>query len=130
MDGVGDLDSVFAGAFGFEECGVGFPHEIFGGVMGLELAQAYTDRGIDPLIVERDGIFGDHFQESLGDNEGIGERGVGEDDGELIAAVACRDIRFANAVNDMPCHVEEDGVTGAVSVLVVDLFEVIQVDHN
>lgn len=72
MDGVGDVDTVFSGAFCFEECGVGIPHEIFGGVIGLELAQAYTDGGVDPFIVAGDGIFGDHFQEALGDNEGIG----------------------------------------------------------
>ena len=30
----------------------------------------------------------------------------------------------------MLCDVEEDGVTGAVTVMVVNVFEVVEVDHN
>ena len=98
MDGVGDVDLVFSGAFGFEKGRVGVAHEIFCGVVGLELAQAYADRGVDLLIIDCDGGVGDHCQEALGDNEGIGEAGIWQDDGELVAAVTCGDIRFTNTI--------------------------------
>ena len=93
----------------------------------LDAALSYVPEGSWPDLAKR---ALNRLEESLGDNEGIGETGVGEDDGELVTAVACRDIRFADAVSDMPCHVEEYGVSGSVSMLVVDLFEVVQVDHN
>ena len=58
-------------------------------------------------------------------------RRVGKDDGELVSAVAGRDIELGAKLRaEHSGHLPQDGVAGQVPVTIVEGLEVIKVDHQ
>ncbi len=54
----------------------------------------------------------------------------GEHDDELFASVAAYKVFGADTANQKGCGLAQDGVTSIVSVSIVELLEVIQIDHQ
>ena len=58
------------------------------------------------------------------------DRGVREDDRELLAAVAARDVAGTERVREEVADALEDEVAEGMAEVVVQLLEVIEVDHD
>ena len=54
----------------------------------------------------------------------------GREDEELLAAPAHDEVAVAHGGTDAPPHFDDDGVAGRVAVPVVDVLEVVDVDHH
>ena len=79
---------------------------------------------------ERDGRPGQDAAEHLRDDaSGVGG-GVRQDEQELLAAVAALDVRAAEHLTKQPSGAREHGISGQVAVLVVDVLEAIEVEHD
>ena len=68
--------------------------------------------------------------EALGERERAREVAGGEDDRELLAADAADDVRRADGGAQHVRHLEQQLVADAVAVHVVDLLEVVEVEHH
>ena len=68
--------------------------------------------------------------QSIGGLEGIGRVRVRQDDGELVTADAEGTVTVAECVPDAVGHTHEETVAGRVSLAVVDLLEVVEVDEQ
>ncbi|XWK48326.1 hypothetical protein RBB78_12585 [Tunturiibacter empetritectus] len=65
-----------------------------------------------------------------GDDEGVGRGGVGKDEEKFVAAEAAEGVIGAHTAGDGGDDVAEGGVAGCVSGVVVDGFEVVDVDEG
>ena len=70
---------------------------------------------------------GDAVADTFGDRRRVAGVGVDEDHGELLAAVARRDVDVADRRLDDAGDATQGRVAGAVSVLVVEGLEVVEV---
>ena len=67
----------------------------------------------------------------LGDRDRTGQVGLGEHDGKLLAAVARHDIACPHRrFGDRLCDLLQARVAREVTVAIVELFEVVDVDHH
>src|SRR5213079_2587004 len=76
-------------------------------------------RGADP----GDGELGDPLPDPLGDLEGLGGCGAGEQQGEFLTAEPAAQIAVAQQIPHGGRDRGEDGVSGEMAVSVVDGFE-------
>src|SRR6185295_10662841 len=67
---------------------------------------------------------------AFGDGEGAGEVGLGEEDGELLAAVAGDDVGLADGLAEGGGQVAEHLVPHLVAVGLVDVLEVVEVEEE
>ena len=107
---------------------VGSLDEVHREVLGREHRHADADGGalvelLDPVVLGREA-------DSLGDREGLMPVGLDEDDGELLAAIAAGGIGRPQPVLQDGCHRPQHFVADDMSVAVVDLLEVIDVDEQ
>jgi hypothetical protein len=127
---VGDFEGIFAGLFGGVEGLVGPAGDFVGGVVGVVLADAYTDGYGNLLFVDGNGGACDDCDHTLGDDGGIAKGGIVQDNGELIAAIAGSGINLANGFLDAYADFLDDLIAGAVAIVVVDMLEIVDIDHN
>jgi hypothetical protein len=55
---------------------------------------------------------------------------LGQQNRELVAAQTPNAVRDTHALREHTSHLDQDAVARRVSILVVDLFEVVQIDHQ
>ncbi len=65
-----------------------------------------------------------------GHGDGAGEIGVREDDGEFVAAEAGEEVGRTEGLPNRAAELRQDDVAGRVSERVVDLLEVVDVEHQ
>ena len=90
--------------------------------------QAHRHWKIFPLEAEslpQDGMAG-----PFGSQAGVFERRVGKNDRELLAAITRHEVRAAHGLHEHTRYLAEDGIARGVPAFVVELFEVIQVEHH
>src|SRR5690606_8250844 len=100
------------------------------GVEGVERVAGDAEAGggpeVDLLELERF----DRGTELLGDLERAVVVGAGQQQEELLAAVAAADVAAAQRGVDRLADAREDVVAGAVAEAVVDLLEVVEIEHH
>src|SRR5216684_2665581 len=107
-------DAVAAAALGLVEGVVGGGAAVNAGVAGLA----------------GDGELGEPLADPLGDLEGLGGCGAGEQQGEFLAAEPAAQVEVAQQVPHGGGDRGEHGVSGEVAVSVVDGFEVVDVSDG
>src|SRR3989449_5648483 len=135
--GAADLladDPVFPGALGAKEVLVGSLEERERVVL---LGSVRRDTGADRQRLGRHAVrlvsvravadFGEH---PLGHRAGGVEVPFRDNDAELVAAVADHHVGLAAVALDEVGEMSEDAVTDAMAVVVVDHFEVVEVEHD
>ena len=86
------------------------------------------DRELVALVLER--LVGDEPADLLAERARAGDVGLGQDRGELLAAVAREQLLATDAAEQPARHLAQHVVAGEVAVLVVDRLEVIDVEHQ
>ena len=99
-------------------------------VVLVEQRDADGDRHADDLALEDEAALLDLLAQPLGERARALEVRLREDDGELLAAVAREDLVAPDALLDDARHLLEDVVAREVAVDVVDLLEVVDVEHQ
>ena len=94
------------------------------------MRRADRDGHADGLALEDEAALLDLLAQPLGQRARPLEVGLRQDDGELLAAVAREHLVAADALLDEARHLLEDVVAGEVAVDVVDLLEVVDVEHE
>ena len=137
-----EVETVFSGAFGFEEGLVGLFDEFIGGagVPGEGGESAGDGQGALGLGSEFGELVAvEHFAEAVHDGEGgsgvfaagrTGRLGIPEDEGEFIAAESGGEVLSADALSDEDGGFAEDFIAGWVAVAVVVVFEVVEVEDD
>ena len=87
-------------------------------------------RGRDRHVGARQGDLGDRRPDPLGDLERRGNPGVGEQDRELLPAVAAGEVPGPQHAPQHRADVGQDLVPHRMPALVVDLLEVVEVDEQ
>jgi hypothetical protein len=82
------------------------------------------------LAVKGNGEFFDGGAQALGPGVGAVCGGVGENEGELFAALPTRDVFGANAGFEDVGDGLQRGVSGEMAVGVIEALEVVDVDHQ
>src|SRR6185369_11900846 len=91
-------DAVAAGALLLEQTFVGALDEIGGRLVTFfEGGDADADRDPDLIVLEHEAVLLDLLADAVGERRRAGEIGLGQDDGELFAAVAREDLVAADA---------------------------------
>src|SRR5207237_2225529 len=67
---------------------------------------------------------------SLGDDDGRRGRGGWEQNNELVASVACYQVFAAHRVGERVCDFAQEGIARQVTVGVVDMFELVDVQED
>jgi len=124
------MDAVFPAVFGGQESRIGVVHEVSRGQEGRIEIQSDADGGMGKFFSGAERGIGNLSVEPLGDDVGFFDGGAGEYDGEFIAAIAGGDIGFTDALGDLFGDMEEGGVAGEVTEVIVDDFEVVHVNHQ
>ena len=129
---VGEDDAVATGPLGFIKGDVG-GFEDLGGLVGDFGIDGTAEAGGDAAglsyavsVVDAGDLFADAF------GHGGGGSGVhsGEDEGELFATVAGGEVLFTHIVAEDLGDQAEDFVAGVVAFFLVELAEVVDVDHD
>ena len=95
--------------------------------MGDRGADRDADHGdAPPAQVERP----DRLADALADLDGHGAGRVAQEDRELLAAIAGRDVVFADGRDDRPGDRPQDLVADLVPVAIVEALELVDVDHQ
>lgn len=128
--GLEDPDGILAGLLCGVEGLVGGLGDVAGADVGAVLADADADGKRDFVAFPDHGGAGDHLDHSFGDDDGIGQGGVGEDDCEFITAVSGGGVDLADAGADASADLLDGHVAGAMAVGVVDRFEAVDVGHD
>ena len=125
-------DPVPAGGLGAVQAGVGDREEIRGGPPVLRVGRD-PDRGADRERhppVGGEGRCPERGQDPGRHARGVLARGLRQDQGELVAAVARRDVGAAERRADQLGDVDEDAVPVQVAEAVVHELEVVEVEHH
>ena len=91
---------------------------------------SHAHRGRDRRVAAREGDVRDRRADPLGDLQRGGGLGVGQQDGELFPALAAGEVLVAQHGAQRRADAGQDLVAHRVPVLVVDLLEVVEVDHE
>ena len=127
----GELGAIPPGFFGDVERGVGRLEERVGPRRARALEIGDADRhgdgrgGPAPL-----GPRAERFADALGELEGLRGRRLGQEHDKLVSAVTRRQIRGAARRAERLGDGEQRGVAGVVPGVVVDLLQVVDVDHQ
>ena len=97
-----------------------------------ERGDAERDRRVDRLArgVDLELALGDRAPDALGDLERLLRLGLGQQDRELLAAEAGRDVVVAQLLAEDLRDAFEDGVAGEVAIGVVDVAQQVEVGHD
>ena len=95
-----------------------------------DLRNAEAGRDRHRLALGREIELPDLLADALGHAVSARHRGVREDDRELLAAVAARDVAGTERVREEVADALEDEVAEGMAEVVVELLEVIEVDHD
>ena len=112
---------------------VGLVDELVGvGAVGGAAGHAERDRGADGLArgLDLEPLLGDGAADSLGDLECLLRRRLRQDDGELLAAEARRNVGVAELALEDARDAVQNGVAGEVAVGVVDVAQQVEVGHD
>lgn len=118
--------------FGFVELLIGDGEEGVDGVHGFFEGgdtEAGGD-GDDLLFIAGDGLLFEGFANTFGEGECFSEFGIWGDDAYFFAAEAVGGVIFADLLANRLGDVCEDDVAGDVSMVVVNFFEVIDIDDD
>ena len=89
------------------------------------------DRDADLLAgLDREPLAGDEVAELLGEDRALLDVRLGQQEHELLAAVAADGVRASEVVLDRLGDAAQDDVAGGVAVRVVDRLEVVDVDEG
>jgi phytoene dehydrogenase-like protein len=125
-------DSIAPRSLGDVEAPVGNRDELLGGRVGavIEGCRARANRAMDHVILVSNGARRHGVPQALTDALGSVEGDPSQGDGELFPAVAREDVLRSQDVNELSRELDQGGVSGLVSVGVVDRFEVVEVDEH
>jgi hypothetical protein len=90
----------------------------------------HADGDRDRHVGARQGELGDRRPDALGDPEGGGDLGLGQQDRELLAAVAPGEVLSPHHAAQRGADARQHLVTRRMPVLVVDLLEVVEVEQQ
>src|SRR5262249_54871279 len=90
----------------------------------------HADRDADGVRLEHEEVLAHLLAEGLGEGDSAFERRLGQDDGELLAAVAGEDLVATDARLDDARELLEHEVAREVAVHVVDALEVVDVEEE
>jgi hypothetical protein len=90
----------------------------------------HPEGGRDRHVGARQGNLGDRRPDALGDLEGRGNPGVGEQDRELLPAVAAGEVPGPQHAAQHRADVGQDLVPHRMAPRVIDLLEVVEVDEQ
>ena len=90
----------------------------------------HAERGRDRHLGARQGDLGERRPDALGDLEGRGNPGVGEQDRELLPAVAPGEVPGPQRAPQHRADVGENLVPHRMTPLVIDALEVVEVDQQ
>ena len=109
-----DAAAVSAGALCVVEGGVGAGEEGVDGVVGLGLRDSYADGDWERELEDRKRVEG--LADALGEGEGVGVRGLGEDEEEFVSAVAAEEVAFEKEWRNVAGYAAEGFVSGGVAL--------------
>ena len=121
-------DAVLAGGLGAVEAGVGLHDQVRGraGVVGEDRDPA---RDGHDRAAAREALL-DPSPDALGHDESPEPRGVGQQHGELLAAVARRHVDLADPLAHHRRRPHQHAVALDVAALVVDLLEIVEIEQE
>ena len=117
-------------ALGLVEGGVGGLHEIPGAGAGRVDGDAAAQGGGHLAAAGGQAQAGEALADLVEHPQGGGAVGVGEEDGELVAAVAAEHVGAAEALPQQPGEALQQAVARRVAEGVVDRLEAVEVDHR
>jgi hypothetical protein len=126
---LGQLDAVTALPLGHVQSRVG---EALEPVQGARMSgvAGHAHRGRDRRVAAREGDVRDRRADPLGDLQCDGDLGVGQQDRELLPALAAGEVLVPQHGAQRRADAGQDLVAHRVPMLVVDLLEVVEVDHE
>src|ERR1051326_7125931 len=123
--------SILAAAFRIVETLVRAANQAGGAVAAGVVGDAEGDRALHrALLVRRDRQRADLIEDALGHGAGAAEVRVREDDRELVAAEAGEEVGRAQRLAHGAAELGEDDVADGVAERIVDLLEVVDVEHQ
>src|SRR3954463_13749988 len=96
----------------------------------VELRDSDARGDADVLTVERDRLLGEDAPDLVGRRDRVARTGLGKDEHELLTAVTPEDVRGATRRRDPARRFAQHLVASRVPVPVVDLLEMVEVDHE
>src|ERR1043166_6940545 len=91
---------------------------------------AARDGHVVELVLELERRLADDGDDAFGEDQGAFDVRFGQDDGELLAAVAGEQLLLADAPLDAGGKLAEGEVAAEVAEVVVDVLELVDVDHD
>src|SRR6185312_3871897 len=126
-------DTIAASLLGLIERAVASIDQILHGLARLELADPDRHRDAGQRLAggaAGDLAFGERAADAFGGGRAGREIGAGENGDHLLAAVARRKIGVAHALAQYFRHQPQHLVADAVAEIVVEAFEVVDIDHE